>query len=786
MAEVGTYYITVMPEMSKFTGAVKGSLSKAGAEGGQQYSTSFADVVKGSAIGMALGNLASRAGSAIMNGLQTGIGRLDTLENFPRVMEALGFKSKDAAVAIEDIRNRLRGLPTATQDVVRLTQAIADSTGDLGLAKDAALGFNDMLLASGASTGEVTQATGVLNRILGKQNATVAQWQSLNSVMPAQMAAVAREMLGEGASVEELRDKLNDGTVSWNDFLAAIVKLDNEGTGKVKSFREQAEANSVGIGTALQNVQNRIGDGWAEVLKQFGQENISSAISDMADVARGGLYVVADAVAYLRDKIGNTKIAKNLQELGKAIGDALGGLWNDGGPDMLKTFTDTMVDLIDKVLQWLVDHKDVVTAAVGAIVGAIAALVGIKIGTTLAALPGMIMAINTALMANPLVLIATLIAAVVMALYTFFTQTETGKKMWEDFTNFLKEAWEGIKQGWDDMVANLKQQWEDFKAFIDGIPEWWSGVVEFWRNTIGEFCRYITELWEKVKTDAKEVWDNISNALNEWVTNLSTAIATWCENASNTVATAWEYIKTAVSEKLEAIKTFVSEKWEAIKTSVSEKVEAIKTSVSEKWEGLKTMVTDKVLTMASKIYKTFGTIKTTLDEKVEAVKTSLSEKFTAAKDAVVQVFTDLKNGIKEKIDAAKTAIDNAITAIKKLLGLEGFEWSIPMPKLPHVNVEWNDVGHGISLPSLSVEWYAKGGIFDAASLIGVGEAGPEAVLPLNDRTYREIAAGIASQGGTNGGVTIKDCTFNVREDADIDRIADALSVRWLRDMGATA
>ena len=69
----------------------------------------------------------------------------------------------------------------------------------------------------------------------------------------------------------------------------------------------------------------------------------------------------------------------------------------------------------------------------------------------------------------------------------------------------------------------------------------------------------------------------------------------------------------------------------------------------------------------------------------------------------------------------------------------------------------------------------------SSTLIGVGEAGKEAALPLNAKTYREIARGIVSEGG-GGGVTVSGNTFYVREEADINRIAEEL-VRKARREG---
>lgn len=757
MAEVGTYYITIMPDMSKFTSGVNKGLGNAGTEGGKQYTNSFMDVLKGSAIGTALGNLAASAGSAIMSGLSTGIGRIDTIKNFPRVMESLGYETGEADRSVRLIMDHLDGLPTATQDVVGLTQAIADSTGDLDLATRAALGFNDMMLANGASAAEVTQAQGVFNRVLGKGNATVAQWQSLQSVMPAQLAAVARELGGEGMSVEELRDKLNDGTISWNDFLQAIVRLDEgdymSATGKkIESFAEQARANSNGIGTAIANVQNRIGAGWASILEAIGREDISKTINDMSYGVRDGMQRIADGIKYVKDAIGKTDIMKNAAKVFQDIGDALKGFWTESDTQNLKDLTDALVRLVDDVFKWLADHGEAVKVAVGGIVGALAALAGWQIGTQLAALPGVITAITAALAANPFVLIVAGIAAAAGALYAFFTQTETGKQMWSDFCAFMSELWTGLQEDWAYLCSVLSREWESFKVWIDGIPEWWQGVMDYWSNAMAEQAENFRIAWEKIKTDFSEAWENIK----------TTAAEKW-ESIKTTATTTAENIKTTVSEKWEAIKTTTKEKWESIKTSVSTTVENIKSTVTQKWETLKSNITNAA----------------------ESVRNTVTDKFNAVKDAALNIFDNIKNGIADKIQSAKDTVANIIEEIK---GLFDFSWSLPAPALPHISWHWDDIGGLLEIPVFDgIDWYAKGGIFNGATVIGIGEAGREAALPLNTRSYREIARGISDEmGGTMPPIIITNNEFNVRDDDDIQRIADSLSEKILREMGAAA
>ena len=734
MAEVGTYYITVMPDMSKFTGGVNKALGGLGEDGGKRYTAGFMDVLKGSALGTALGNLASRAGSAIMGGLSNGINRLDTIQNFPKVMEALGYNANEAQEKINLIMERLDGLPTATQDVVTLTQAIADSTGDLDLATRAALGFNDMMLANGASSAEVVQAQGVLNRVLGKGSATVAQWQSLTSVMPAQLSAVAREMLGAGASSEDLHSALEDGTVSWNDFLQAIVKLDTEGSGSMASFEQQARANSHGIGTALENVQNRIGAGWASILDAIGREDISKTIDTMSYGVRSGMGRIAEGIGYVADLVKNSSIADSLSRIGESIGSFFADFFTESDVKAIKDFTAGLVGLVDGALKWLADHGSAVKVALGAITGAVVGLMSLNLGFKLAALPGALSAVWAALMANPFVAIATAVAAVALGLYTFFTQTEEGKAIWEGFCETMRTLWEGLKADWQTLCEVLSREWESFKAFIDGIPEWWDGVVQYWSDAMAEFGGYMAEAWQKIKDD---------------------------------VLAAWEALKAGAAEKWEALRSAVTEKVEAAREAATGAFDRLRTAATDTWERLKGAVTDKV----------------------QAIRTTISDKLQAARDKALGIFDSIKDGIRDKIQWAKDRVSEIIENIK---GLFKFEWSLPAPKLPHIDWHWDSLGGVVSIPVFDgISWYAKGGVFDAATLIGIGEAGKEAALPLNRATYSEMARGIVAEmpnKGTGDAITIEKLadTIIIREVADVDRVMDRVNQLTRRERAARA
>lgn len=127
------------------------------------------------------------------------------------------------------------------------------------------------------------------------------------------------------------------------------------------------------------------------------------------------------------------------------------------------------------------------------------------------------------------------------------------------------------------------------------------------------------------------------------------------------------------------------------------------------------------------LYKNWDTIKA----KLTALKDWFTKTFDAIKNKTVAVFNAIKNAIMNPI---RTAVDFVRNMINKIKGFFNFKVSLPKIKLPHFSIKpkgWklSDLLEG-SIPRLGISWYAQGGIFNSPSVIGVGEAGPEAVLPI--------------------------------------------------------
>lgn len=128
------------------------------------------------------------------------------------------------------------------------------------------------------------------------------------------------------------------------------------------------------------------------------------------------------------------------------------------------------------------------------------------------------------------------------------------------------------------------------------------------------------------------------------------------------------------------------------------------------------------------VYKNWDKIKAA----AKKLKEFVTATFKAMKDSVKKTFSDLKEAMLAPIRAARDAIKKIIEKIKSFFD---FDFKLPDLKTPHFSIDppgWSigDLLHGV-IPDLNVDWYAKGGIFRSPSIIGVGEAGAEAVLPID-------------------------------------------------------
>jgi phage-related minor tail protein len=173
-----------------------------------------------------------------------------------------------------------------------------------------------------------------------------------------------------------------------------------------------------------------------------------------------------------------------------------------------------------------------------------------------------------------------------------------------------------------------------------------------------------------------------------------------------------------------AVGVLLYKNWDVIKA----KAQALWNNIKMVFNGIKTTIVN-----------TWNTIKTTISSVVDNIKTKIISVFNNVKSAVSAIWNGIKSAIVNPIQTAVDLVRSAISKIKSIVN--GAHLSLPHFKLPHFKISGGTLPWGIggkgTPPKINVDWYAQGGIFDKASLIGVGEAGSEAVVPL-DRFWQEI------------------------------------------------
>lgn len=282
---LATAYVPIVPSMEgvgkaiekAFGDASKTTGSKTGQSIGQGLSVGFASKV--GAVAGITSNVFSKVASVVTSSLGSAVDRADQMNNFPKVMKNLGYSATDAAASIKKISDALDGLPTTSSAMTGMVQQLAPLTSNLDQATNIALAFNNAMLAGGASTMEQENALTQYTQMLSAGKVDMQAWRSIQAAMPGQLNQVAEAMLGAGKNSNDLYEAMKNGSISFDDFNKKVMELNQNGFGKYASFAQQAKDATQGIGTAMENVQNRVAKAVQKVIEAVGVENIAGAIN---------------------------------------------------------------------------------------------------------------------------------------------------------------------------------------------------------------------------------------------------------------------------------------------------------------------------------------------------------------------------------------------------------------------------------------------------------------------------------------------------------------------------
>lgn len=218
---------------------------------------------------MAIGNITAKAVSKgielIGENVDRASQRIDTMNNYPKVMELFGVSADEASESIKRIDASVQGLPTSLDQAVAGVQDLFTVTGDLGKSEAMFKSINDsaMVFANG-STEAVDRFIYGYKQALSAGKVSAQDFNQMNEAIPGLMSKVAESM---GISFKDLKDGLSDGSISIDQFNTALQKLDTEGTGSMEALSKSAHTATGGIQTSIANARTALVRGVANIMK---------------------------------------------------------------------------------------------------------------------------------------------------------------------------------------------------------------------------------------------------------------------------------------------------------------------------------------------------------------------------------------------------------------------------------------------------------------------------------------------------------------------------------------
>ena len=557
-------YVQIVPSMkgvgkaikNAFDGPSKSTGQKAGQSIGSGLSVGFAAKV-GAVAGIA-STVFSKVASVVTGSLNSAISRADQMNNFPKVMKNLGYSSEDAAASIKKISSALDGLPTTSSAMTGMVQQLAPLTSNLDQATNIALAFNNAMLAGGASTMEQENALTQYTQMLSAGKVDMQAWRSIQAAMPGQLNQVAEAMLGAGKNSNDLYEAMKNGSISFDDFNKKVMELNQNGFGKYASFAQQAKDATQGIGTAMENVQNRVAKAVQKVVEAVGVENIAGAINGFSsqfgkvgDAAASMVTGVKNWLGQLWQALKDNGALFTFKSLWDGLRDAIMGVVNmvidwvhmippDGLANGIKLVADT--------LDWFVQHGKELAPIIIGIGTAFAAVKGYQaLNSGLQALTGTMNTVTTAAkgVSNGIMLMMDLGGPVAMLkqMAGGLSLVKTAQTAWSTATKMAT----AVQGAFNAVIAA-----NPIGAIVVGVAAfvaalvWFCTQTEVGRKVWAAFTSFISSAWQKAVDFVTNLGQNIANFFTQTLPNAFQSVIQWFQQLPSAIGTALSNLITSI------------------------------------------------------------------------------------------------------------------------------------------------------------------------------------------------------------------------------------------------
>ena len=353
----------------------------------------------------------------------------------------------------------------------------------------------------------------------------------------------------------------------------------------------------------------------------------------------------------------------------------------------------------------------------------------------------------------------------------------------EGIANVIKAIWDGVKIAFAFILEVIKGIFVTYWTIISTIVKTYINIVS----------AIISVAWQAIQLVTTTVWNAISGVISTVWNGIVSFLNPIIQGITNVVIGAWNGIKTVTTTVFNAVSSILHSVWNSIVNFITPIINSIVSTLTSAWNGIKSVT--------STVWKAIETLLITVWSGIKNTTTSvwngISNFFTALWNGISSLFSGAVNGIKNVVtsvwntilsvtksiwegikSAITTPINVAVNFVKEQVNkiknfFDGLNIKIPHIKLPHFSIKGEFSLSPPKVPSLGVDWYAKGGIFNSPSIIGVGEAGQEAVLPI-DRLDELMARAIEKAKGSNssgGGLALHIENFINNSDKDIEQLA---------------